>query len=440
MYKNTSIGCIYTFVARKGVGKVVKKILCIVMTVVFLLSSVIVVPVIANDVSALENGNTNVVFSNDYRGFCLDRDKSGAYSGDVFTPVNASTATSNIDGSNVSQKIKVLLTQCFDELYIFDEASGYYILNDTNTVQGVVWHFTENQYVWGVQKTLVEKVNAYTGPEIPDNGYVHTLSNGDTVTFYFLVMQTQKSNQQDFFAYKIVTNETPTHKCEFSDEWEYDEDSHWHECVCGEKKDEDEHTGGEATCVNQAICEVCGQPYGDLNPENHTGDVYVVGAKEPTYEEPGYTGDTHCADCDALLEEGEPIDQLHRHEFSELEHDEVSHWYECECGEKSEKVEHVFVNGSCTECEAEDPESVAPSVPPTETPTATPTATPTVTPTEKPTQEPTATPTLKPTPTPPAKDDTNPETGDSIMIYLCFVIPFVIIGAVVFKRKSVNQK
>ena len=78
MYKNTSIGCIYTFVARKGVGKVVKKILCIVMTVVFLLSSVIVVPVIANDVSALENGNTNVVFSNDYRGFCLDRDKSGA--------------------------------------------------------------------------------------------------------------------------------------------------------------------------------------------------------------------------------------------------------------------------------------------------------------------------------------------------------------------------
>ena len=522
----------------------VKKILCIVMTVVFLLSSVIVVPVIANDVSSLESGYTNVVFSNDYRGFCLDRDKSGAYSGDVFTPVNASTATSNIDGSNVSQKIKVLLTQCFDELYIFDEASGYYILNDTNTVQAVVWHFTENQYVWGVQKTLVEKVNAYTGPEIPDNGYVHTLSNGDTVTFYFLVMQTQKSNQQDFFAYKIVTNETPTHtcefpdewesdenshwhecvcgekkdedehtggeatcvnqaicevcgqpygdlnpenhtgktyikdavepsyeapgytgdiycedcdalleegepidqlhKCEFPDEWEYDEDSHWHECVCGEKTAEDEHTGGEATCVNQAICEVCGQPYGNLNPENHTGDVYVVGEKEPTYEEPGYTGDTHCSDCDALLEEGEPIDQLHRHEFSELEHDEVSHWYECECGEKSEKVEHVFVNGSCTECEAEDPESVAPSVPPsetpTETPTATPTATPTVTPTEKPTQEPTATPTLKPTPTPPAKDDTNPETGDSIMIYLCFVIPFVIIGAVVFKRKSVNQK
>jgi hypothetical protein len=47
---------------------------------------------------------------------------------------------------------------------------------------------------------------------------------------------------------------------------------------------------------------------------------------------------------------------------------------------------------------------------------------------------------LKPTPTPPADDNTNPETGENIMIYLCFMISFVIVGAVVFKRKSVNPK
>ena len=32
-----------------------------------------------------------------------------------------------------------------------------------------------------------------------------------------------------------------------------------------------EHTGGEATCTAQAICATCGQPYGELNPENHEG-------------------------------------------------------------------------------------------------------------------------------------------------------------------------
>lgn len=30
------------------------------------------------------------------------------------------------------------------------------------------------------------------------------------------------------------------------------------------------HTGGNATCTAQAICEVCGLPYGDVNPDSHT--------------------------------------------------------------------------------------------------------------------------------------------------------------------------
>ena len=327
----------------------VKRILCVVMTVVFLLSSIAVVPVFADDASSMTNGYTDVLFSNDYRGFCLDQKKKGAYTGDVFTPVDTSVATSNVDGSDVSQKIKILLTQSFDELYKYDDASGY-ILSDTNTVQAVVWNFTDGQYIWGLQKTLVERVNAYTGPAIPDNGYVLTLANGDTITFYFLVMKTKDDAQQDFFAYKIVTNEKPSHKCEFADKWEYDEDSHWHECECGEIADEDEHTGGEATCKEKAECEYCGQPYGEKDPENHVGETYVKDAVEPSYEAPGYTGDIYCSDCDELLEYGEPIDQLHRCDFSgEWEYDEDSHWHECECGEIADESKHTGGEATCQE-------------------------------------------------------------------------------------------
>ena len=53
----------------------VKRILCVVMTVVFLLSSIAVVPVFADDASSMTNGYTDVLFSNDYRGFCLDQKK-----------------------------------------------------------------------------------------------------------------------------------------------------------------------------------------------------------------------------------------------------------------------------------------------------------------------------------------------------------------------------
>ncbi len=35
-----------------------------------------------------------------------------------------------------------------------------------------------------------------------------------------------------------------------------------------------EHTGGKANCVEQAHCEKCGEPYGDLDPENHEHTWY----------------------------------------------------------------------------------------------------------------------------------------------------------------------
>ena len=35
----------------------------------------------------------------------------------------------------------------------------------------------------------------------------------------------------------------------------------------------DEHEGGTATCKEQAICQICLQPYGSTNPKNHTGSL-----------------------------------------------------------------------------------------------------------------------------------------------------------------------
>ena len=33
------------------------------------------------------------------------------------------------------------------------------------------------------------------------------------------------------------------------------------------------HEGGEATCTQRAVCTVCGQQYGELNPDNHSGET-----------------------------------------------------------------------------------------------------------------------------------------------------------------------
>ncbi len=67
-----------------------------------------------------------------------------------------------------------------------------------------------------------------------------------------------------------------------------------------------EHQGGEATCSAKAICEVCGEKYGELDPGNHR-NTELRNVKAATGTEEGYTGDLYCTDCGSLLEVGQTI-------------------------------------------------------------------------------------------------------------------------------------
>ena len=92
----------------------------------------------------------------------------------------------------------------------------------------------------------------------------------------------------------------------------------------------DGHRGGEANCHAPAVCEVCQNEYGEKNPENHDGGTEVRGQKAASCTENGYTGDTYCLGCEALLQTGEEIPA----------------------------AGHNYVNGDCTKCGAEDPSAV----------------------------------------------------------------------------------
>lgn len=55
-------------------------------------------------------------------------------------------------------------------------------------------------------------------------------------------------------------------------------------------------TGGEATCVDRAVCEVCGGAYGDVDAHRHA-DLRHVEAKAATTEAPGNIEYWYCAAC-----------------------------------------------------------------------------------------------------------------------------------------------
>ncbi len=103
-----------------------------------------------------------------------------------------------------------------------------------------------------------------------------------------------------------------------------DESGHWYECSngCGEKSGFAEHeytgsicdicgygcehTGGEATCTEKAICDICMKPYGTA-----TGHTEVINeATAPTCTTSGMTAGKICSVCNTVLASQEVIPAL----------------------------------------------------------------------------------------------------------------------------------
>ena len=157
-----------------------------------------------------------------------------------------------------------------------------------------------------------------------------------------------------------------------------------------------EHTGGTATCIKKAICDVCHQEYGDFaahnyieNAEteylktaatcgskavyykscsacggkseetfetgeydytNHVGETYLKNQKEATCYEEGYTGDVYCSTCNREISKGQTIAQNAHNPASVWTTDETDHWKVCQiigCGNIIDKAPHSGGEATC---------------------------------------------------------------------------------------------
>lgn len=86
-----------------------------------------------------------------------------------------------------------------------------------------------------------------------------------------------------------------------------------------------------------------------VDPANHTGNTDVVGAKDATCKEAGYTGDTICVDCKEVITRGEDIQKLDHTAAAPVQENVVDATYESEgsydevvycsvCGEEISRV------------------------------------------------------------------------------------------------------
>ena len=100
-------------------------------------------------------------------------------------------------------------------------------------------------------------------------------------------------------------------------DWTSDATHHWHECAnenCdvtdnAGKNGYAEHSGGKATCTQNAVCEICKESYGSLDPNNHT-DLKHIDAKVATAAEEGNIAYWYCDGCKKYFSDAAAIKEI----------------------------------------------------------------------------------------------------------------------------------
>ena len=192
--------------------------------------------------------------------------------------------------------------------------------------------------------------------------------------------------------------------------WEKDASGHWHKCNtagCTEKDSYAGHSGGSATCTEQATCSICGQAYGDLASHNYTAEVKkaealktagncrdvavyfyscsacgkvenndshtfngdkvpgthvggtaLVNQSEANHktQTDGYTGDTKCLGCGEIIGRGQPIPAGSHTPANVWSTDGTHHWKECSvvgCGIviDGSKAAHTSTGANVATCQ-----------------------------------------------------------------------------------------
>ena len=181
-------------------------------------------------------------------------------------------------------------------------------------------------------------------------------------------VRTETTHEKKYLCCGVVEVETEAHE--------------WDSGVCTKCGYGCTHTGGTATCITEAVCDICHQPYGELAPDAHTQQAVwtttdrthkstypccnVVAVGEEPHEwnggvctECGYGcthtgGEATCAEKATCAICGEKYGDLKRHSYSgQWSAGETHHWHKCaNCGAKTDEAAHTDADGNhkCDTC------------------------------------------------------------------------------------------
>ena len=135
--------------------------------------------------------------------------------------------------------------------------------------------------------------------------------------------------------------------------YQYDGQQHWKKCAdCDATDTKVNHSGGTASCTEKAKCEVCGQEYGDLKAHDFANGPYRYDGQQhwkkcancdATDTKEAHSGGEATCTQKAVCEKcGQEYGEKLAHSYTVQEHNEIQHWYKCaNCTATTEPVAHT---------------------------------------------------------------------------------------------------
>lgn len=140
--------------------------------------------------TTIKDGYLSVPLSNGYYGFCINRHRQAPEIYDAFDDSDGNIIINSIDGSDVTEYVKILLYKYLNK-------------TDVSDMQYWIWIFTDKNYLNNHDPIVRQVIADYnSGFRVPDNGAVYPINSTTGVIFDFKVGNNFNINNQNLVMYK----------------------------------------------------------------------------------------------------------------------------------------------------------------------------------------------------------------------------------------------
>lgn len=158
-----------------------------------------------NTTIALESGDSNITFSNNMTGYCIEYREHSANVNDTFYIANTSKTVNKNDGSDVSNYLKTFFIKFHNDTLQNNLTHRGEPVSQSIFNQHIIWHFTNNftspvtvNSSWLIDGIVKESLRGM----LSDDGY-YDYDNGTRAHYHFATLLASYEEYQNFFGYRI---------------------------------------------------------------------------------------------------------------------------------------------------------------------------------------------------------------------------------------------